>query len=221
MGMEIVGEAGRHPAGADPVKRNAILEGARLVFMEKGFDAAGVNDICRAAGISKSTLYVYFDDKEDLFQSMVESERQRLFHGAAALLAQDGTTAERLRRYGCRVVGIVCSDSVIRAQRIVIGIVERMPELGANFFQRGAMRAQTELATFLAREVDAGRLTIHDTGLAAAQFLELCTANLWKPRLFGQMSAPPPIRDIEARVDGAVQMFVAAYGIREEPSSNV
>ncbi|HVG49092.1 MAG TPA: helix-turn-helix domain-containing protein, partial [Rubellimicrobium sp.] len=53
----------RHGAGEDPRKRDQILEGARQVFMEQGYDAASMNDICRAAGVSKGTLYVYFANK--------------------------------------------------------------------------------------------------------------------------------------------------------------
>ena len=44
---------GRHAAGEDPAKRAQILEGARQVFMNVGFDAASMNDITRAAGVSK------------------------------------------------------------------------------------------------------------------------------------------------------------------------
>ena len=78
-----VERASRHGAGCDPAKRNQIMVGAKRAFMERGFDAAGVNDICQIAGISKSTLYVYFDSKEDLFAAIIEQERDRLFswHG--------------------------------------------------------------------------------------------------------------------------------------------
>ena len=44
------------------------------VFLAQGFDAASMNDIARAAGVSKGTLYVYFDNKEELFEAIVEEE---------------------------------------------------------------------------------------------------------------------------------------------------
>ena len=52
------------------------IEGARAVFLAKGFDAASMNDIARAAGVSKGTLYVYFSDKEQLFEAIVEQARR-------------------------------------------------------------------------------------------------------------------------------------------------
>lgn len=201
----------RHAAGNDPAKRGQILAGAQRVFMEQGFDAAGVNDICRAAGVSKSTLYVYFAGKEDLFETIVEQERDRLFADVATILTRDAPMAETLRRYGREIATIVCSDGVVRAQRIIIGIAERMPELGARFYLGGAMRAQTDLAGFLTRKVSDGGLTIPDVPLAAAQFIELATATLWKPRLFARIEETPTDAEIDRAVEGAVTVFLAAY----------
>ena len=42
-------------------KRRQIMEGARTVFLASGFDGASMNDVARAAGVSKGTLYVYFE----------------------------------------------------------------------------------------------------------------------------------------------------------------
>ena len=64
-----------HPFGdEDSSKRRQILDGARRVFMDLGFDGASMNEIARAAGVSKGTLYVYFADKNRLFEAIVEAE---------------------------------------------------------------------------------------------------------------------------------------------------
>jgi AcrR family transcriptional regulator len=55
-------------------KRRQILDGARKVFMELGFDGASMGEIARSAGVSKGTLYVYFADKNRLFEAIVEEE---------------------------------------------------------------------------------------------------------------------------------------------------
>ena len=60
----------------DNAKRRQIVEGARTIFLQHGFDAASMNDIARAAGVSKGTLYVYFDNKEQLFEAIVHEECQ-------------------------------------------------------------------------------------------------------------------------------------------------
>ncbi len=63
----------------DSSKRRQILDGARKVFMDLGFDGASMNEIARSAGVSKGTLYVYFADKNRLFEAIVEEEA--LDHG--------------------------------------------------------------------------------------------------------------------------------------------
>jgi TetR/AcrR family transcriptional regulator of autoinduction and epiphytic fitness len=188
------------------------MAGAKQAFMECGFDATGVNDICRIAGISKSTLYVYFDSKEDLFEALVEAERERLFQGIAEALTSHALPQDALATFGLKLAEIICSPEVIQAQRIMIGIAGRMPELGARFYSGGAMRAQKDLAKFLNQNVAMGRLTIPDPPLAAAQFIELCIAPLWKPRIFGKEALPPLRHDLENAVNSAVSMFLAAYG---------
>ena len=64
-----------HIAGdEDSSKRRQILDGASKVFMDLGFDGASMGEIARAAGVSKGTLYVYFADKNRLFEAIVEQE---------------------------------------------------------------------------------------------------------------------------------------------------
>src|ERR1700726_1792761 len=58
----------------DSAKRRQILDGAGKVFMDLGFDGASMGVIARAAGVSKGTLYVYFADKNRLFEAIVEQE---------------------------------------------------------------------------------------------------------------------------------------------------
>src|SRR6185437_10168043 len=58
----------------DSSKRRQVLDGARKVFMDLGFDGASMGEIARSAGVSKGTLYVYFADKCALFEAIVEEE---------------------------------------------------------------------------------------------------------------------------------------------------
>ena len=61
---------------AESAKRRQIMDGARAIFLAQGFDATSMGEIAREAGVSKGTLYVYFDSKEVLFQAIVEEECQ-------------------------------------------------------------------------------------------------------------------------------------------------
>ena len=205
----------RHAAGEDPRKRDQILAGARQVFMEQGYDAASMNDICRAAGVSKGTLHVYFANKEEMFISLIAQERERLFFDADQFLQSDRPLEEKLHLYARRATEAICSDDVIRAQRIVVATAERMPELGARFFERGAGRAKEGLRRLFEREMAAGRLSLPNPELAAYQFLELASAGIWRKRLFGKATAPPSPEEVAATAEAAVAMFLAAYGVKD------
>ncbi len=201
----------RHAAGTDPVKRDQILEGAHDVFTRAGFDATSMADICAAAGVSKGTLYVYFSDKTDLFEALVERERDRIFGDMTRILEAPGAIADKLTAFGMATARAMCSEPVVRAQRIVLGICARMPDLAAAFYDRGGNRGKRLLIAAFEREIADGTLRIDDVPLAAAQFQELASAGLMRPRLFGYMTEPPDDARLRTTVASAVAMFLAAY----------
>lgn len=74
-----------------PDKRQRILEAAALEFASRVFEQASLNRIIEAAGISKGAAYYYFDDKADLYATVVHE-------GWRSLLPKDGLDLARLDR---------------------------------------------------------------------------------------------------------------------------
>ena len=201
----------RHTAGEDPHKRRQILDGAWKTFVEQGFDAASMNSICKTAGVSKGTLYVYFENKEDLFVALVEDKRKELFQGISEQLAGAGTIEERLLAYTSGLAKQLNSEDVIRAQRIVIGMVERMPDLGIRFYEAGARYFLNCLQDFLRKETAAGNLAVTDPEFAASQLIELSSTGTWRARIFGRRTDAPSDQEILHIAKEAVRMFMATY----------
>jgi len=85
---------------ADNAKRRQIIEGARAVFLAQGFDAASMNDIARKAGVSKGTLYVYFDSKEALFVAIADEQCHKQAESVFVLDEADRDVAGVLTRLG-------------------------------------------------------------------------------------------------------------------------
>lgn len=208
------GLGGRPAAGEDPVKREQILDGAQRVFMRLGFDASSMNDITREAGVSKGTLYVYFKNKEDLFAAIIQRKKSLVFEKLRAIVAANKPVAETLYEFGVTFAAHILSDDAIRGQRIVIGVIERMPELADSFFKFGPNTGPALLAKYLARQVELGNLKpIDDPMLTARQLGDLCTAGLYRPRLFGEMQEPPSLEKVERNVEWAVRLFLNTYGV--------
>ena len=57
-------------------KRLAILEAARRLFLDQGYDGTSMDDVATEAGVSKPTVYRYFADKEQLFTEIVGNTTQ-------------------------------------------------------------------------------------------------------------------------------------------------
>jgi len=201
----------RSGAGQDPRKRLQILDGARKLFLTEGFDAASMGDIARAAGVSKGTLYVYFDSKEVLFAELVREEKMRQANAIFALDLADHDIPAVLTRLGRAFVRFVIAPKSVQAVRGVIAIAQRMPALGNDFYALGPRRCTFRLSEYLSAQVDAGLLEIDDVDLAAAQFLDLTQSTLTRPLLFGSPDQPSDER-IDAVVDAAVRVFLKAYG---------
>ena len=101
----------------DSAKRRQIVEGARAVFLAQGFDAASMNDIARAAGVSKGTLYVYFKHKEDLFEAIVEQECDAQAEGIFDFDPHDRDVETVLTRLGIAYVKFLCRPEKASAIR--------------------------------------------------------------------------------------------------------
>ncbi|WP_186419237.1 TetR/AcrR family transcriptional regulator [Bosea sp. CS1GBMeth4] len=202
----------RRVAGMDPDKRHQILEGANAVFAARGFDAASMNDIAAAANVSKGTLYVYFEDKEHLFVALIEREREKQKQGMYAALADEPSLTLALTNFGTGLVRLLTGPFALSAHRIVLGVAERMPDLGREFYERGPMQGAQHLAAFLEQRVAAGELAIGDVALAAAQFVDLCQSTLMRPRLFNAVRTPPGEDEVAHVVGEAVATFMARYG---------
>jgi AcrR family transcriptional regulator len=179
--------------------------------MSLGFEAASMNDITGEAGVSKGTLYVYFKDKEDLFKELIDREKSLVMGMARKELEKPGTIAQQLHNFGSYVTARLTSPEVIRAQRMVLGIADRMPDVATRFFGSDAFSAHLILKDYLDRRVANGELRIDDTDLAARQFLELAMASVFKRRLFGNLPEPASPSQIDYVVDKAVEMFLHHY----------
>jgi AcrR family transcriptional regulator len=193
----------------DSSKRRQILDGARKVFMDLGFDGASMGEIARSAGVSKGTLYVYFTDKSRLFEAIVEEES--LEQGKVAFnFDPERDVTITLTEFGQAYIQLLCRPGGGSATRTVMAIAERMPEVGRRFYDNVVAHTIARLASYLEARVAEGELAIEDCQLAAAQFMQMCQALLFMPFIFQAAPAPSAERITEV-VASATKMFLAGY----------
>ena len=188
-----------------------VLKGAREVFLRDGFEGASVDEIARAAGVSKATLYSYFPDKRMLFIEVAKGECLRQAEGFDEMLSVGASAREGLYNAARGIMSVMVSGFGRNVFRVCVAESERFPEIGRNFWDSGPGLARGRLIAFFQSLCDRGELKIDDLELAADQFVELC-----KTRNFAKLILCIQDDFTEAELDrvaqGAVDMFLARYG---------
>ena len=204
----------------DNAKRRQIIEGARKAFLDQGFDAASMNDIARIAGVSKGTLYVYFQNKEQLFEAICSEECKSQAESLFDFDRDDRDVEGTLTRIGIDFVTLVCRPEKASSARTVIAIAERIPEIGRAYYETGPARGIALLSDYLKNKVQQGILAIDDCEVVAAQLIEALLAPLFKPILFN-FGKPPTQERIGYVVGIAVRAFLAAYKVHKSTGRGV
>ncbi len=169
-----------------------------------------MNEVARASGVSKGTLYVYFTNKEDLFAALIRDEKQAQAEQLCRFDSDDGDVGATLQGFGVRLLELMMRPDSMAHLRTVMAVAAKFPNIGRAFYESGPLVGRQRLGRYLDRQVAAGRLAIDDTEYAAAQFLELCKARHYLEAALEV--APPPSRAVlETHIGRAVDMFLRAY----------
>src|SRR5271163_4680770 len=192
-------EAGASNDGS--AKRRQITDAARSVFLTAGFDGASMNDIVRAAGVSKGTLYAYFNSKDELFE---------------AIIRREGDARDMLMDFGVRLISRMSEPGTRALARVVLAAAEKFPHIGRAFYEAGPLYGATRLAAELENLEKSGALKVPDSERAAWQFVDLCQSYVYKRLLFGVVDSIGR-EDIEASVEAGVDVFMKAYGAPQRP----
>ena len=192
-------------------KFDQVLDAACQIFLTDGFDRANMDDIAARAGVSKATVYSYFPDKRLLFMEAAKTEINRRAMDAETAIPE-GTPVALVLEFTARILSeFALSEFGKNLFRICISNVEEFPELGQMFFESGPEMALNRLADYFRDATEQGELNVDDPRFAAAQFVELCKADIFVRTMLG---VPPEITkdQVEKVVKGAVEMFLARYG---------
>lgn len=130
-----------------------ILEAALAEFIDRGFDAARMEDIGKSAGLSKAGVYLYFPSKMALLEALIEARVSPLA-GQAQTLAQAGKDDPlgALKLLARVAAHRIADPNVFAVPRLVIGLSGRFPEI-ADYYRthvvekaRGALESLIEAA---------------------------------------------------------------------------
>jgi AcrR family transcriptional regulator len=176
-------------------RRDAILAAALAEFSARGFAATRLDDVCRRAGVAKGTIYLYFQDKESLFQELIRSQLSPVVGTLEAAMAHDVPVRMLAQQIVDVFVREIYGTSRKDIIRLVISEGSRFPQLAEFYYREVLARIFGALRVLLQRAAERGELRSD----AVIRFPQLVGAPaviaiIWNG-LFGEF-APLDVREL-------------------------
>ena len=180
--------------------RPAELTSAALdLFVEKGFSATRLDDVAARAGVSKGTLYLYFDSKEALFKAVI----------AEGIVPTLAAAEERVAAYGGPAVGLlrellfgwwqaIGATRLAGVPKLIISESRNFPEVAQYYHDQVIVRGRALLRTALQRGIASGEFRPLDVETAIDVIIApLLMLVIWRFSLCfcGQQSDPETYLD--------------------------
>jgi AcrR family transcriptional regulator len=206
---------GRPPKELEGEVEERILNAARKVFLERGFEGASVDEIAMAARSGKPTIYARVGDKRALFTAVVMRDVVSRIAEFKSDVRPGGTIEERLARVSIAMVKWTLDSERMALLRLAVAEVNRFPEI-ASAVSRTAQQLSTEVAIrFLgemAQSDEIGRLPAFAPdriAITARTFLDLVVLPMLLRGLFEQKSDALS-DEIDMHVIRRIPFFLAA-----------
>jgi TetR/AcrR family transcriptional repressor of mexJK operon len=189
-------------------RERAILDAALRVFAATGYSGAKMDDVATEAGVTKPTLYSYFPSKESLFQAMMLGKRDVMLD-VFEHPSQDGMVADLL------VFAWAYADTVMRPEmlslaRLIIGEVQRFPEIGRAYQASGPDHLLRGIMRYLEGQRRAGRLAFEEAELAAQDLWGLILSAPRTQALY-MPDAQPDRATLHRYIMNGLRVFLKAY----------
>ena len=191
-------------------KRAAILDAAKRLFVEQGYDGVSMDQIAAAAGVSKLTVYSHFGDKDALFSAAARAYCEQRLPAELFHPNPDVPLRERLFEIAQAFYAMASSPEAVSGHRILCTPQMTDSPVPAMFWEAGPKRVQAEFSELLQRRVDAGELDIDDVALASSQFFTLLKGEL-HARLVMGCGTTGCGEGARAHIAASVDMFLRAY----------
>lgn len=197
------------------IKRNnerpkQILSAAVELFRDRGFEATRLEDVADKAGVSKATIYLYFESKEDLFFALIrEKVVPMLEQTIAQAEAFEGPASEFLRLKAQSVGRLFAHSEQGAILKLVISEARRFPDLTDYYRTEVPERGLENIAKMVRRGIDEGEFRECDERAAATAFMfPLLMNGIWMNSV-----GPDEIVDPDAAINFHCENFIRGLSV--------
>lgn len=195
----------------DQAKRQAILDAAKRLFLQRGYDGSSMDAIAAEAGVSKLTVYSHFTDKETLFAAAVKSKCEEQLPQPFFEPASEISIESALLDIGRGFHNLVNSCESIELHRVMVAQANANPKLSQLFMDAGPQRVMREMERLLLQADQNGQLQVPDPSRAAGHFFCMIKGKNNFRLLLGCSPDLADDAEIEAHVQDVVHVFMRAY----------
>jgi len=133
-----------------------LLAAALELFVERGFAATRLDDVAAQAGVSKGTLYLYFNSKEELFKAVISQGIFPVLDEGDAMLAQGGDSSTLLRAMMLRWWEMVGATALGGIAKLMIAEAGNFPEVAQYYYENVIVRGRNLIRQVLERGIGSG-----------------------------------------------------------------
>lgn len=211
----------RQPVSVSQVKRAAISAAALEEFLAGGYSAVSVDAIASRAGVSKPTVYKHFGDKERLFLAVIGAVLNQAYEDlqpCGAALADATDLRRKLIDLQLSWTRAQLDDHIIRLRRLVIGQVDRFPQLGRLWYRRSYAAMNAPLVETFTALAARGELDVSSVELAVKQLIGATISVAQTAKTFDD-DYNPTDDELAELVTSGVDCFLRAYSTATKPDS--
>ncbi|RTE90152.1 MULTISPECIES: TetR/AcrR family transcriptional regulator [Bradyrhizobium] len=203
---------GRRGRPANEALGQTIVDAARELFVELGFQATTLDQVARRAKISKLSIYRHFENKEALFGAAIAAGCQLLFAPQVLLEGDDGSVEDQLMAVGSLLLRTLLRPDVRGVEAMVMADKTNQTTLSKLHFEAGPAHVIGQIEALLRQLHAKSLLNVPDPHRSARLFAALFKgSDLVMIARFDQARAEDD-KEIESYCRSAVAMFIAGHG---------
>jgi len=202
---------GRRGRPANEALRQTIVDTARELFVELGFQATTLDKVAQRAKISKLSIYRHFENKEALFSAAIAAHCHQ-FAPLALSEGIDGSAEDQLMAAGSSLLRTLLSPDVRSVEAMIMGDKTDQKSLSKLFYEAGPAHVIAQVEALLRQMHAKAVLNVPDPLQSARLFAALIKgSDLLMIARFDEARAEDD-NEIESYCRSAVTMFIAAHG---------